>query len=383
MPKSTQTPLQTSAHALGDSPVLCEVRGHTGCITLNRPSALNALSLEMVRILKAQLVAWRDDPKVQAVAIRGSHKEGYFGHFCAGGDIRFLHQAALAKSTAVDDFFTEEYQLNYLIHRYPKPYIAFMDGVVMGGGMGLVQGASLRLVTERTKMAMPETIIGFFPDVAGGYFLSRCPAEVGEYLGLTGNTMGAKQAVAWGLADVELPAAQLEPLWQWLGQPDFDPHAPLQNWIKQDRSALFFAADIDTSDSSVFPQTQHFSHASVPAIMRALEADSGNAWAQQTAATLRTRSPLMLHVTLAQIRRSRQMTLSQNLQMERALAHHCFYLRPGQSETLEGIRALVVDKDKKPRWQPSTIEAVTPEMVAPFFNSPWSAATHPLRHLVD
>ena len=157
-----------------DAPdVLSEVHGQVGFITLNRPKALNALSLSMIRSLAHCLLAWRDDPAVAAVAIRGSSKTGPFGAFCAGGDLRFFHQAALAGNAELEDFFTEEYTLNHLIHSYPKPYIAFMDGIVMGGGMGISQGAEIRIVTARTKLAMPETTIGLFPDVGAGYFLSR------------------------------------------------------------------------------------------------------------------------------------------------------------------------------------------------------------------
>ena len=178
--------------------VVLEVQGRMGLVTLNRPRALNALSLPMIRALTTGLLTWRDDPQVLAVAVRGMSKGAAatqpgaptvnmpFGAFCAGGDIRFFHQAALAGDPALEDFFTEEYALNHLIHTYPKPFIAMMDGVVMGGGMGIAQGGSLRLVTERTKMAMPETQIGLFPDVGGGYFLSRCPGRLGEYLALTG-----------------------------------------------------------------------------------------------------------------------------------------------------------------------------------------------------
>jgi enoyl-CoA hydratase/carnithine racemase len=150
------------------SDVIAQIEGRIGCITLNRPKALNALSLDMVRSLTQALVALQDNSRVLAVAIRGTGKEGPFGAFCAGGDIRFFHQAAHAGDTSLGDFFTEEYRLNHLIHTYSKPYIAFMDGIVMGGGMGISQGASVRVVTERTKMAMPETNIGLFPDVGGG-----------------------------------------------------------------------------------------------------------------------------------------------------------------------------------------------------------------------
>ena len=197
--------------------VLAQVRGQVGCITLNRPRALNALSLSMVRDLMTVLLAWKKDPKVLAVAIRGSNKEGPFGTFCAGGDIRFLHQAGSTGNPEIEDFFTEEYALNHLIHNYGKPYIAFMDGIVMGGGMGISQGAALRLVTDATRMAMPETAIGLFPDVGGGYFLSRCPGHTGEWLALTGETIGADPAIALGLADGRIALADQAPVWEALG----------------------------------------------------------------------------------------------------------------------------------------------------------------------
>src|SRR6476660_7455086 len=195
------------------SEVVSEVRGQVGFITLNRPRALNALSLSRVRELMGILLAWQDDARVLAVAIRGSNKEGPFGAFCAGGDIRFLHQAGSQGNPQLEDFFTEEYALNHLIHHYPKPYIAFMDGIVMGGGMGISQGANLRVVTERTKMAMPETNIGLFPDVGGGYFLSRCPGRLGEYLALTGHAISGADAVAAGLADVFVMSGELPGWW--------------------------------------------------------------------------------------------------------------------------------------------------------------------------
>ena len=176
----------TAASANAEAFVWSEVVGRVGCITLNRPKALNALSLNMVRLITQALNAFQANPQVLAVLVRGQGKEGPFGHFCAGGDIRYFHQAALASDNSLADFFTEEYSLNHLIHTYTKPYIAFMDGVVMGGGMGISQGASVRIVTDRTQMAMPETHIGLFPDVGGGYFLSKCPGHIGEYLGLTG-----------------------------------------------------------------------------------------------------------------------------------------------------------------------------------------------------
>ncbi len=365
------------------------VAGGVGLITLNRAKALNALSLPMVQALLATLRSWRDDPAVFAVAIRGTNKAGapgspdsFFGSFCAGGDIRFFHQAALANDPALEPFFTEEYTLNHLIHNYPKPYIAFLDGIVMGGGMGICQGASLRIVTERTKMAMPETGIGLFPDVGGGYFLSRCPGNAGEYLALTGNTIGGDQAVAWGLADVCLPAHTLPALWAAL-QVQGSAEA-LQHWITTNVIAPYVDSTraITSFDADILAA---FGMDSISAIVSALDAQGTEA-AKAVAATLRHRSPLMLHVVLEQIRRARSLSLADDLRMERGLVQHCFYTahleRSGaRSETVEGIRALAIDKDFKPAWNPARIEDVTPQMVTPFFVSPWSADAHPLRNL--
>lgn len=352
--------------------VIAEVRGQVGFITLNRPKALNALSLGMVRDLMATLLGWQNDARVLAVAIRGSNKEGAFGAFCAGGDIRFLHQAGSTGNPQLEDFFTEEYALNHLIHHFGKPYIAFMDGIVMGGGMGISQGGSVRIVTERTKMAMPETAIGLFPDVGGGYFLSRCPGRVGEWLALTGDTIGAGDAIAFGLADGCLPAERQAALWEQLGRQAFADGAAVERLVASE-----FVATEGHYTNTRAEIDQYFGLDSVGAIVAALEA-SDSVWAQATAVTLRKRSPLMLHVVLEQIRRARGMDLASDLRMERDMVRHCFYLRPGQSETVEGIRALAVDKDHHPQWHPARIEAVAPEMVAPFFASPWPAHSHPL-----
>ena len=358
--------------------IVSEVHGQVGFITLNRPKAINALSLGMVRDLLAQLLAWKDDPAVLAVAIRGSHKEGVFGHFCAGGDIRFLHQAGSTGNPQLEDFFTEEYALNHLIFTYPKPYIAFMDGIVMGGGMGISQGASLRVVTEKTKMAMPETIIGLFPDVGGGYFLSRCPGAVGEWLALTGDTIGAAEAIAFQLADVYLPASEQGAAWDALAQQNFASGEAVQAFVQSRTQAQAPGAVRSTADID-----RVFGLPTLQAMIDTLEADTASEWAQATAAALRKRSPLMLWVVLEQIRRARGMDVATDLRMERDMVRHCFYLRPGQSETVEGIRALAVDKDQSPQWNPARIEDVPEALWRAFFVSPWPAHSHPLASLKD
>ena len=364
--------------------VQCDVKGHTGYISLNRPKALNALSLPMIRTLMAQLLAWREDATVKQVAIRGMSKpaadgsEVPFGNFSAGGDIRFFHQAIQTGNPALEDFFTEEYGLNHLIANYGKPYIAFMDGIIFGGGMGITQGASHRFVTERTKMAMPETGIGLFPDVGGGYFLSRCPSFVGEYLALTGVQIGADEAVAYGLADVKVSSSTLISLWDSLA-------ANLITDEKIDKITINNIAAQAINTTAIDDINAYFKFSSVSEIVYALDA-ANDPWAKQAVKTLRSRSPLMLHVVLEQIRRGRKLNLAQNLQMERGMIRNCFYTahlgRFGNaSETVEGIRALAVDKDHAPRWNPARLEDVTNDMVAPFFDSPWPEHAHPLRHL--
>lgn len=360
--------------------VLTEVRGAVGFITLNRPQALNALDLGMVRALTGALQDWQADPAVAAVAIRGSHKGGPFGGFCAGGDIRFFHRAALAGNPELEDFFTEEYALNYLIHTYGKPYIAFMDGIVMGGGMGISQGASHRIVTANIKMAMPETHIGLFPDVGGGYFLSRCPGHFGEWLALTGEVIDGHTAVALGLADHLLDASALQTAWDALAELSFETVGAPGPWLQQFADGPTpYALPHEAAVASCF------SAPTVSEIFQALHA-SGSDWALHTLATLRKRSPLMLHVTLEQVRRARNLSLAEDLRMERDLVRHCFAPHhlgrtAASSETVEGIRALAVDKDHLPLWNPARIEDVTPEMVDAFFDSPWPRRAHPLAGL--
>jgi enoyl-CoA hydratase/carnithine racemase len=255
-----------------------------------------------------------------------------------------------------------------------------MDGVVMGGGMGISQGASHRLVTPSTKMAMPETNIGLFPDVGAGYFLRRCSGHTGEWLALTGTVMDATQALALGLADLLLERDQLQATWDGLA------HLPRAGKREIDGCLSGFATGSHATPALPLQEIdQFFALQSVNDIVTALESD-GSEWAQTTAGLLRQRSPLMLHVALEQIRRARTMDLADDLRMERDLMRHCFAPRHlgrlgSASEAVEGIRALVIDKDQPPRWQPPRIEDIQHHMVAPFFDSPWPTAAHPLAGL--
>ncbi|HJV00847.1 MAG TPA: enoyl-CoA hydratase/isomerase family protein [Burkholderiaceae bacterium] len=356
--------------------VQTSVSNRTGFITLDRPKALNSLSLTMVRDLAAALLAWRDDAGVDAVVIRSTSEKA----FCAGGDIRFFYDVGRSGpqggSALLEDFFTEEYALNHLIHYYPKPYVALMDGVVMGGGMGVAQGGPdcrVRIVTERTKMAMPEVNIGLFPDVGGSYFLSRAPGQLGNYLGLTGLTIGAADALYVNLADHFVPAAQMAALAALI---ESTPGAQLREAIAA------FAAPFRAQAGEAVLQTQralidrHFAAPTVAAIMASLAQDA-DPFAQKALAAMQTRSPLMMCVTHELLKRGAALDVADCLRMERTLVRHNFE----DGEVLEGVRALVIDKDNAPQWKPAALADVTPEMVARFFTPVWPDYAHPLRHL--
>jgi enoyl-CoA hydratase/carnithine racemase len=346
------------------------VSNGTGLIVLDRPKALNSLSLDMVRGITQALLAWRDDDSVAAVVIRSSSEKA----FCAGGDIRFFYDAGRATpqggSALVEDFFTEEYSLNHLVHFYPKPYIALMDGVVMGGGMGVAQGG-VRIVTDKTKMAMPEVNIGLFPDVGGSYFLSRAPGALGYYLGVTGVTINAADALYAGLADHYAPLADRAALEALLAA---TPGADVPSVLSA------YAAGHNAGDSALAAKRtaidRHFSAGSVPAIVASLKTDSSD-FATKTLEVMATRSPLMMCVTHELIKRGALLDVAGCLRMERTLVRRNFE----NGEVIEGVRALVIDKDNQPKWNPATLEAVTEEMVQTMFASVWPDYAHPLRHL--
>jgi len=348
----------------------------TGIIILDRPKALNSLSLDMVRALTAALLAWRADPAVDAVLIKSSSEKA----LCAGGDIRFFHQVGSAGpqggSALLEDFFTEEYALNHLIHFYPKPYIALMDGVVMGGGMGIAQGGpacGLRIVTERTRMAMPEVNIGLFPDVGGSHFLSHAPGRLGDYLGLTGLTIGAADALYGGLADVFLPSAQLEALHALVAA---TPGAQLAAAIRTFAAPFADAAGASALQAERALIDACFGAATVADAMAALERD-GSPFALTALAAMRQRSPLMMCVTRELLARGAALDVADCLRMERNLVRRNFE----HGEVLEGVRALVIDKDNAPLWNPPSLEQVTAAMVERFFEPVWPDYAHPLRHL--
>ena len=342
--------------------VLAEVRNHIGHLTLNRPTGLNALTLDMVRNLHRQLDAWAQDPQVHAVVLRGAGEKA----FCAGGDIRSLHDSFKSGDTLHEDFFVEEYALDLAIHHYRKPVLALMDGFVLGGGMGLVQGADLRVVTEKSRLAMPEVGIGYFPDVGGSYFLPRIPGELGIYLGVSGVQIRAADALYCGLADWYLESDKLGVLDEKLDQLEWHdtPLKDLQGLLAK----LAVQQLPDAPLATLRPAIDHFfAQPDVPSIVEKLRqvtvADS-HEWAVTTANLLETRSPLAMAVTLEMLRRGRELPLEQCFALELHLDRQWFE----RGDLIEGVRALLIDKDKTPRWNPPTLQALDAEHVASFFS---------------
>ena len=335
--------------------VLIRVEGKAGRITLNRPKALNALTLGMVRAIWPALLAWKDDPAVELVVLDGAGDRG----LCAGGDVRWLYESHKEGITSALAFWREEYRLNALIHRYPKPFVPIMDGIVMGGGIGLSAHtqSGTRIVTERSQLAMPETSIGLIPDVGGTWLLGRAPDSFGEYLGLTGERMHGAGTIFSGFADVFVQSSKLDDLRTALSQATaaevrgviarFAEPAPHSNLA--DRAALV---------------GRTFSQPTVAAILDALAGETDE-WAAKTHAALLTRSPKALATTLAAIRRARKLqSLEEALNVELRLCIH--FLEDG--EFVEGVRALLIDKDKTPRWRPPTIAELTDSAIEALFS---------------
>jgi enoyl-CoA hydratase/carnithine racemase len=313
--------------------------GRVGRILLNRPKALNALTLPMIRTCTRVLHAWAEDPHVHAVVIAGA------GHraFCAGGDIRALRDARIAGDTAfVESFFSEEYALNLQIATYPKPYVALIDGVCMGGGIGLSVHAPYRVATEHAAFAMPETAIGLFPDIGATFMLPRLPGELGAYLGLTGTRVSGADAVHAGLATHFTPRARL---------------ADLSAALAWDGVAALAAYDETLPPFSLAPHRaaidRCFSAETPLEIVARLRAEDPD-WAKAALSALRAASPSALYWTLRALRRGRDLTLKQALDAEFALTR----ITTAHPDFTEGVRAMVVDKDRAPKWQPPRIEDV-------------------------
>lgn len=329
-------------------------QSNIGEIILNRPQALNALSHEMIQALRAQLAHWATSAHIRAVIIRSNIDKA----FCAGGDIRQVYDYRQRNPQLAQQYFADEYQLNFQIAHYPKPYIAFLNGITMGGGAGVSIHGSYRIAVENLRFAMPETGIGFFPDVGASYFLARCPHHIGLYLGLTGVTINAADAVYIQLVDSTITQNALPTI-----------IALLQDAATLDVSSCSrLLADFKPANGNSALQqyqtliVQHFSKASIAEIIASLQKDM-QPWSQQTLAVLQAKSPTSLKVTFEQLKRAKTLALSDCLKMD-------FYLTQqflAGNEFYEGIRAAVIEKDRSPQWQPAQLKDISSALLNRFF----------------
>jgi enoyl-CoA hydratase len=341
-----------------EEPVLLGRAGRTAHLTLNRPRALNALTHTMVLRMDEALTQWENDESVAAVVISGAGERG----LCAGGDIRAIHQDAATGGGASPAFWRDEYRLNAHIARYPKPYVALMDGIVMGGGVGVSAHGSVRIVTERSVVAMPETGIGLVPDVGGTFLLSRTAGELGTHVALTGSAVGAADALLCGLADHFVPSGRLTTLLGALSGADLR-EAPEVRAI-----VLRYA---DTPPDGELAEYREWIDVcyradTVEEIIDRLFA-CGQPAAKEAAETILTRSPTALKATLAALRKARELTALEQV-LDQEYRSSCAALT--HPDLIEGIRAQLIDKDHRPRWSPKELAQVTDAEVARFFAAP-------------
>jgi len=336
---------------MSEPEVLVRVEGTVGRITLNRPQAIHALTRTMVRLITDALLTWLDNRIVKLVLFDHSGERG----FCAGGDIRMLAESGAADAVEAREFFYSEYQLNQLLYEYPKRTVVIMDGITMGGGVGISQPCQLRVATERTTYAMPETGIGLFPDVGGGWYLSRMPDRLGLWLALTGARIKAADCLLLGLATDFVAAADVE---------------RLKAAIIDDPDSVETLLTEFEGDAGRPPLAQHqdeirrlFSRDSVEAIIAALR-DADTDWAREQLAVLATKSPQTLKVAFRQLQLGgKATTFAQNMAMEYRIGHRVVC----RHDFLEGVRAVIVEKDNAPRWDPPTLEAVSEGLLDEIF----------------
>ncbi len=336
--------------------VLIFVEGEVGRIRLNRPKAIHALNTGMCAAILDALIAWRDDIAVEAVMI--DHAEGR--GFCAGGDIRMIAESGAGDGSAARDFFRVEYRMNHALFTYAKPVVAFMDGITMGGGVGISQPAKYRVATENTKLAMPETGIGLFPDVGGGWYLSRLAGRTGQYLALTGHRLDGAECLALGLASHYLHSEALEDA---KARIIADPQAI---------DAVLDALSSPAPDARILAHRgaidRLFASDRLEDVLATLEADGGE-WAAQQLATLRTKSPQTMKVSLKLLLDGKAMpTFEDEMRQEFAVGSHVVQ----RHDFIEGVRAVIIDKDNAPKWNPATAEEVTDHLIDQIF-APLSA----------
>lgn len=354
-----------------------------GVATLNSEKSLNALSLPMVESLLPQLLAWQADSSISMVLLQGAGDKA----FCAGGDIRDLYKAMLDKpgeyAPYVEEFFTKEYTLDYLIHTFGKPVLVWGNGIVMGGGLGLMAGASHRVVTTTSRIAMPEMAIGLYPDVGASWFLNRMPAGCGLFLGLTGASINAADAKFIGLADNfllhERKAALLEKLLavKW-GDTVVLNHQKLSDALRSEEEQCRTQMPLSNIRPHQSEIEQLANHGNLQSVIAAINTMAGDdKWLQKAKESLAYGSPITAHIVFELLKLGQSKILADSFRLELGLSVQCGKL----GEFTEGVRALLMDKDLQPKWQYKTVSDVPQRVIDDLFRSPWSANEHPLREL--
>ena len=345
---------------MSEQPLLFERSGQMGIITLNAPKSLNSLTAQMCQDMAAQLTQWSTDATVYGVLIQSNLDKA----LCAGGDVVSLYHSMKKGENYHRDFFRYEYHLDLAIHQYPKPIVVFANGIVMGGGIGITNGASHRVVTETTRMAMPEITIGFFPDVGGSYFLGRMPRGLGKFLGLTGARLNAADTLFVQMADHFVPKESLPELRNQLLQADLSQNA------REAITGLISA--IPDQDKRPKPQLephgdtieQLMTGENIHAIKDRLASfATEDRWLQRSIATFLSGSPTSMAVILEQISRGQNLTLEEAFAMEAIMARQF----TERHDMQEGVRSLLIDKDQNPQWSPKDLSEVTPELVQSHF----------------
>jgi len=335
--------------------IIFEVKNKLGVIILNRPKALNALNGDMFLSLREKLLSWQDNPAIKAVLIRSSSEKA----FCAGGDIRAIYENKHQSADEIARYFQLEYSIDRLIFEFPKPYIALLNGITMGGGVGVSIHGSHSIAATNLRWGMPETRIGFFPDVGASYYLSRLPHHIGTYLALTGNSISADEAVQLNLVQSIMSFNQFDALEKKLSEADFD----LDDLEATTKVIRLFSQPVNTVEFDYVEEIKaSFCFPTVEAIMAAL-LNQNTAWSLETLQQLRQRSPTSLKVTLKQLQLAKEKTIEDVIKMDLHIAQ----IMLTQPDFFEGVRATIIDKDKNPKWQPIALVDISDTMVAKYF----------------
>jgi enoyl-CoA hydratase/carnithine racemase len=364
----------------------CRNGKQVGVATLNKPKALNALSLDMINLLTPTLLEWQNDPNIAIVILQGEGDRA----FCAGGDVVAMYRAMQANPNSVpdslQDFFSREYQLDYLIHNFKKPLLVWGNGIVMGGGLGLMSGASHRIVTESARIAMPEITIGLYPDVGGSWFLNKMPDGCGEFLGLTGASINASDALYIKLADHFVATQQktiliesiIQHNWQLNEKANHLALTQLCNQVAKSSVDMLPQGNVENHQTLLSPLANCKSAAETVQTILSFTSEHDK-WLSKAQRSLSAGSGITMHLVFEQLQRAKHKSLAECFQMELIMSCRCGEF----GEFLEGVRALLVDKDNDPKWRYASVQDVPTEVVESFFKSPWAEHQHPLKDLAN